>query len=121
MYLHTDEQLLALNKSKLMEVYKTQKLRLPNEFSEEALRGKLKEYEHTCTIGLWHNHSSILGHGYVLVTMKVFYDPAVSKDNEEVKAKSQVQNVQAYVEEPEVHIPAMSSSSTEDQAVLVED
>lgn len=72
MYLHTDEQLLALNKSELMEVYTKRKLRLPSELSEEALRERLKEYERTRTIGLWHDHSSILGHGYVLVTMKVF-------------------------------------------------
>lgn len=38
-----------------------------------------------------------------------------------MKAKTRVQNVQAYVEEPEVHILAMSSSAIEDQAALVED
>ena len=41
--------------------------------------------------------------------MKVFYDPAVFKDKEEVKAQTQVQNIQAYVEEPAVQILAMSS------------
>ena len=121
MYLHTDEQLLALNKSELMDVYAKRKLRLPSEISEDALREKLKEYERTRTIGMWHDHSSILGHGYVLVTMKIFYDPAVFKEDEEVKTLTRVKNVQAYVEEPEIHILAMSSSSNEDQAALLED
>ena len=58
MYLHTDEQLLAFSKSELMKVYAEWKSRLPSELSQEALREKLKEYEWTHTIGLWHDHQS---------------------------------------------------------------
>lgn len=52
-----------------------------------------------------------MGKGYILVTTRVLYDPAVYK----------AQSHQAFVEEPEVHIIAMSSSSIENQAGLIED
>ena len=42
------------------------------------------------------------------------YDPAVFKAQQDM-------NTQAFIEEPEIHIIAMSSSSIEDQAALIED
>ena len=121
MRLHTDEQLLALTKSDLLDYYQKMKLKLPSDLSEDVLSETLKKYERTRTIGIWHDHSEILGHGYVLVTMKVYYDTAVFKTMDEIGANHQVGNIQAYVEEPEIHILGMASSSIDDQAALIGD
>ena len=58
----------------------------------------------------------ILGKGYILLTAKVLYDPAVFQSG-----KAGVQSIQAYVEEPENSIIAMSSSSINDQIALISD
>ena len=100
----------------------TQKnIRLPHDTSLQNLREKLKKSERTRTIAIWHDHATILGHGYILVTAKILYDTAVFKPDAKIPTTSQVKNIQAFVEEPEVHILAMSSSSTEDQVGLITD
>ena len=55
------------------------------------------------------------------MTAKILYDTAVFKPDAKIPTTSQVKNIQAFVEEPEVHILAMSSSSTEDQVGLITD
>ena len=66
---------------------------------------------------MWHDHSAILGHGYVLVTVKVYY---VFKCVDEIEG-NRVRNIQVFIEEPEIHILGMASSSIEDQAALIGD
>ena len=70
---------------------------------------------------VWHDHAAILGKGYILVTAKVFYDQANFRTNSEIDHTYQLQNIQAHIEEPEIHTLAISSSSIEDQAALVGD
>ena len=52
------------------------------------------------------------------MTVKVYYDPAVFKTEAELKTQG-IHDVQAYIEEPEIYIIAMSSSSIENQAALI--
>ena len=70
-----------------------------------------------------HDRSEILGHDYVLVTVKVVYDPAVFKSESDVDQRTaqSIPDLQAYIEEPEIHVLAMNSSSIEDQAALISD
>ena len=72
-HLHTDEDISHMNKADLLQIFEARKLRLPEAISEEALKAELMKHERTRTIGLWHDHSTILGQGYILVTAKVFY------------------------------------------------
>ena len=51
--------------------------------------------------------------------MKVLYDRAVFKTENELMGKVPIHNVQSFVEEPEIHLLAMSSSCIEDQASLI--
>ena len=37
----------------------------------------LKQLQRSCTLVLWHDHSIILGSGYLLMTIHTLYDPAV--------------------------------------------
>ena len=61
--------------------------------------------------------------GFVMVTVHILYDPVVFyTDNEyqELNPGADV-NIQAEVEQPEIHLLAFGSSSVEDQAALIKD
>ena len=64
------------------------------------------------------NVSTILGRGYVLVTIKLLYDHAVFKSDDTINQSQK--DLQAYIEEPEIHIIALSSSSVDDQTTLID-
>ena len=70
------------------------------------MRQTLATYERTRTIKLWHYHSEILGHDYMLVAVKVVYDPAVFKSESDVDQRTahSIPDLQAYIDEPELHI-----------------
>ena len=122
MHLHTDRQISEMSVVQLTEQLKLKNILTPHDTGIESLREKLKKSERTRTIAIWHDHATFLGHGYVLLTERLLYDTAVFKADSEIPLTSQVKNIQAYVEEPEVHILlAMSSSSAEDQVGLVTD
>lgn len=118
MHLHTDEEIYALQKEEMLKMYRQRNIGLPNTLSE-VLRNTLKKYERTRTVALWHDHSTILGRGYILLTAKIMYDPALFKSNQETTLL--VKDIQAYVEEPEICMIAVSSSSINDQAALIAD
>jgi hypothetical protein len=121
MHLHSDEEINNMTKPELMSLLNKYQVKLPNELSESCLRNRIKECERTRTIGMWHDHSEILGHGYIFVTMKVFYDPAVFKTDAEIESSHGISNIQAYIEEPELYIIGVCSSTTESQAALISD
>ena len=107
MHLHSNEEIEQMDKHELEQLFEARNMQLPDIQSEDNLRMELIKNERTRTLGVWHDHSSILGHGYVLITIKVLYDRAVFKTENERRT---VQNVQSVVEEPEIHLIAMSSS-----------
>ena len=121
MYLHTDQELDNMSLDELKEQMKKRNIKLTETTTEPSIREKLKKSERTRTIAIWHDHSTLLGHGYILVTTKVFYDTAVFKYNRELPQENPVKDIQAHIEEPEVHILGMSSSSVEDQAAIIQD
>ena len=41
------------------------------------LRGKLKTYERTRCLQVWHDGSVIINHGHILFCVNLMYDPAV--------------------------------------------
>ena len=59
----------------------------------------------------------------MLVTVKIVYDPAVFKSVSDVDQRTEqsIPDLQAYIQEPEIHVLAMNSSSIEDQAALISD
>ena len=68
---------------------------------------------------IWHDHSSIAGHGHLLVLISVIYDSSFYLTTEEAKKKTGKDiDVQSTVEIPEIHILGRSSSSIEDQSLF---
>ena len=121
MHLHTDQEISEMSSTDLIEQLKQKNIHIPDYSSTGSLRQKLSESEQTRTIGIWHDHATLLGHGYVLVTAKILYDTPVFKTNTEIPPTSQVKDIQAFIDKPEVHILAMASSSAENQAGLITD
>ena len=82
---------------------------------------QLKDMCRTRHIKMWHDHSSIAAHGYLLVLVSVIYDPAFFYTTEEMKNLKGVDvDVPAILDEAEVHILGRSSSSTNDQLMFIE-
>ena len=90
-----------------------------------GLQTALAHVQRTRHIVLWHDHATVLGAGYVVVTVHVLYDEAVYLPDQELQDKvgEEIHKgyVQHHVEEPYIHIMAVSSSSKEEQASLVSD
>ena len=84
----------------------------------------LKRLQRSCTLVLWHDHSTILESGYLLMTIHTLYDPAVfltKNEYENVTGKKCARSIQDVVEEPELYVLCMSSSSLSDQLTTIAD
>ena len=121
MHLHSNEELDSMSLTELKEQLAKRNIKAPSTTTESNLREKLKKSEQTRTIAIWYDQSTLLGHGYILITVKVVYDTAVFKYNSDLSQDSPIKDIQAYIEEPEVHILGLSSSSAEDQAGIIPD
>jgi len=111
-----------MSRSALIAILERRNAGYSDRSSDVELREKVAKLERKRTIGIWHDHATVLGHGYVLITAKVFYDPIVFKTELEISQTSHcTPNLQSVIEEPELHILAICSSSVEDQAALIED
>ena len=79
--------------------------------------------KNVCTrhVKLWHDHSSIAAHRYLLILVSILYDLALFYTIEEIKRLKDVEiDVPAILDECEVHILGRSSSSTEDQLTFID-
>lgn len=91
--------------------------------SEEELRELLHRLERSRSLCMWHDHATILKRSFMMVTVHVLYDPVVFYTEEEyqlLKPGADV-DIQAEVEQPEIHLIAAGSSTIEDQAALTGD
>ena len=91
--------------------------------SEEELRELLCQAQKSRFLCMWHDHATILKMGFVMVTVHIMYDPVVFyTEDEYLELHPGVDvNIQAEVEQPEIHLLALGSSSIEDQSALIED
>ena len=123
MHLETDNEIQA--KSRADVVHELQQVHEPTETSQstDELRERLKSIQRSRSLLLWHDHATLLGSGYIMVTVSVLYDPAVFLSIEEYKAKTgkQVDNLQQIIEEQHIHMLALGSSSVSDQLALIGD
>ena len=84
-------------------------------------RQKLKQLSRQRFFKIWHDHSTIAGHGHLLITVALLYDPAFYLTAEEFQMKfCKSLDVQSIVEQPEIYILGRSSSSIEHQAMFTE-
>ena len=73
--------------------------------SESELREKLTVLSSKLYLQVWHDHSTVAGHLYLLVIVTPIYDEAFYYTDIEMKRITGVKmNVQTQVERPEIHI-----------------
>ena len=71
---------------------------------------------------LWHDHGVLLGLGCILMTIHIAYDPTVFYTPQGCKERfAKPVEVQSIIERPELYFLAAGSSSSEDQAALIQD
>ena len=78
------------------------------------LKQKLKNYERTRNLQVWHDASVIANHGHILFCVNILYDPAVFYTSDEYKEITGIDiNVQREVETPELYIIGRCKSNDE--------
>ena len=78
--------------------------------SVEELRDLLRHAQASRCLCMWHDHATILKMGFVMVTVHIMYDPVVFYTDEEYLQLNPGVidvNVQAEVEQPEIHLLAL--------------
>ena len=106
---YTDEYYDAMSREEIMK-----RLTQPGEsakVSEAAELNDNKEYltgiERTRHLMIWADNSTLLNHGYLLITVNVLYDEAVFFTNKEMEEQGKgTIDVQSLVEKPQVYILA---------------
>ena len=89
--------------------------------STEELREELKVISRQRHFKMWHDHSTISGHGHFLVLVAPIFDPAFYYTTDEVHTLYGADiDVPSVVEKPEIHILARSRSTAGDQATFNE-
>lgn len=72
------------------------------EMTREEVANLLKHWERTRHLMFWSNHSSIMRHGHVLLTVTAIYDPAFYYTPEKLGGR----NVQDLMEKPQIYLLA---------------
>lgn len=111
MRLLSDSDIEKLTTKEALEFLQVMRCDIPN-VEDEDLRDRVRR-----------NHGTVLGKGLIIITVHVVYNTAVYLTNGEFLEKTGHPsiNVQTLVEQPEVHMMAMGSSSIEVQAALITD
>ena len=81
MNLHTNEQLQEMSRSQLINILQRGSI-TSNEATHQELEEMVAKLERTRSIAIWHDHSTVIGQGYILITAKVLYDPMIFKTQE---------------------------------------
>ena len=113
MRLPTDDELSAYTHSELVKICQDLGISVNCGLveDEENLRIGIKLATRQRCLGFWHDHATILGHGYLLVTVSIMYDSNVFIPDA----------CQSFIEKPEIHILGLSSSSLDDQVGFIPD
>ena len=79
-----------------------------------AMKNKLKHYERTRNLVIWHDASSIANHGHIFINVHVLYDPAGFFTFDEYEKQNNVTvSIQKKIEEPILHIVSRCRSNDE--------
>lgn len=121
MHLTTTTDILNMTKEEILSFMKSINYEGDPNDTLEQLQTRLRDIQHTRTLAIWRDHSTILNTGYIIFAVWVIYDTAVFLTETEYKAKAgkHITDIQAVIEEPEIYMIAPSSSSPSDQLALV--
>ena len=104
----------AMDIDEVQRTIKVNKKDVGIEASFDELRMTLKQLQCTRTLAMWHDHAT---KGYIMLTVHTLYNPAVYMASTE----NSIPTVQTMVEEPELYMISLNSSTIEDQAALIAD
>ncbi len=121
MRLMTNEQIDAMSREEAVLFLKQIHQPTCDLTCTEEVHELVKQCQRARTLGVWHDHDTLFGHGYIMVTIQVFYDPAVFLTDDEAKESIPGRDIQSVVELPEVHMLAICGSSHAEQAALIPD
>ena len=123
MRLATLDDIKVMTREEILTFMKFSHQKVNPNLTLQQLQTKLKDIQHTRTLAIWHDHSTILNTGYILFAVWVIYDKAVFLTEEEYREKTgkRIPSVQALTEVPEIYMIAPSSSSPVDQLALISD
>ena len=83
------------------------------------MKERLKRYERTRHLQIWHDGSCIANHGHILFCVNILYDPAVFYTSAEYTILANKNtNVQREVEAPELYIIGRCGSNDEQLAYI---
>ena len=89
---------------------------------QTSLWQAFRKYQRQRSLVLWHDHATLLNRGFLMITVHTLYDKAVHLTDQEYHQRTGERvNVQAEVEQPEVHLLVLSSSAVHDQASTIGD
>ena len=116
MHLYTDAQIDTMKVDELKEAVQIHNLTHPDTDIEQ-LKTVLRTTQRTRYLTFWHDHATMLGRGYIMMTVHTIFDPAVFDSTRE----DDKDTVQTLVEEAYMYMFGLNSSSIEDQATLIVD
>ena len=121
MRLQSDDQLDSMSRADAIEILKRFHEAVDDSENIMHIRHRIKDLQRRRHLVMWHDHGTILGQGYIFITVKVLYDPAIFLTKEEMDPHNPNLNIQGIIEKPEVHIIGFSSAAHEQQTILIQD
>lgn len=122
MHARTDEDYAAMTKEQVKKriAQLNERTNCPETATLDDLKNYLKRVERTRHLMVWADNSTLLNHGYLLLTVNAVYDEALYFTNKEMEdqGKGNV-DVQSLVERPQVYILARCGSAEAEQIAYI--
>ena len=84
MRLQSDDQLDSMSQADAIEILKRFHEAVDDSENIMHIRHRIKDLQRRRHLVMWHDHGTILGQGYIFITVKVLYDPAIFLTKEEM-------------------------------------
>ena len=118
MHVRTDEDYTAMTKEQVYEriAQLNESTNCPETANLDDLKNYLKRVERTRHLMVWADNSTLLNHGYLLLTVNAVYDEALYFTDKEMEEQGKANvDVQSLVQRPQVYILARCGSSEAEQ------
>ena len=122
--LQVNQELAQMGADELQKILRATNypVRETEDLSTDQMQKIIANQQRQRSLAIWHDHSTILNNGLIMITIHVVYDKEVFLINEEYHHKTgKCTNVQRQVEQPEIYMLVLGSSSVEDQAAVIPD
>ena len=119
MYLQSSEELAKNGIDELATIIRSTNSCTSSSLSSNEMQQIIISQQRQRSLAMWHDHATILRNGFIMVTLHVVYDEAVFFTSDEYFDITGLRvNVQCEVEQPEIYILVLGSSSVDQAAVI---